>query len=52
MKRITWNSPVVLSFALISGLVLALNYLTGGASNRRLFMVYKGSLRDPLFYVR
>ncbi|MBQ6221611.1 MAG: rhomboid family intramembrane serine protease [Solobacterium sp.] len=52
MKRITWNSPVVLSFALISGLVLALNYLTGGASNRLLFMVYKGSLRDPLFYVR
>ncbi len=52
MKSVKWNSPVVLSFALISGLALILNILTAGASNRLVFSVYKGSLTDPLFYVR
>ena len=52
MKRISWNSPVVLSFALVSGLALAANILTNGLSNRLFFSVYKGSFTDPLFYVR
>ena len=34
MKKITWNSPVVLTFALISLLALVLNGVTGGMSNR------------------
>lgn len=30
MKRIRFNSPVILTFAIISGIVLALSYMTGG----------------------
>ena len=52
MKKITFNSPVILSFALISGIALILNIATGGTTNRLLFCVYKGSFTDPLFYVR
>jgi rhomboid protease GluP len=52
MKAVTWNSPVILSFALLSGAALALNSLTGGWANAHLFSVYRGSLTDPLFYVR
>ena len=52
MKRISFNSPVVLTFTLLSGIALLLNYLTGGLTNALLFSVYKGSLLDPLFYIR
>lgn len=52
MKRIKWNSPVVLWFTLLCGATLILNYVTAGASNTLLFSVYKSSFKDPLFYVR
>ena len=52
MKKISWNSPVVLSFALVSGLALAANIITNGLANRLFFSVYKSSFTDPLFYVR
>lgn len=52
MKKITWNSPVVLTFALISLLALVLNGVTGGMSNRLLFSIYRSSWRDPFMYVR
>ena len=52
MKKITFNSPVILSFALISGVVLLLGTLTGGHIIQRYFCVYKGSFTDPLFYLR
>jgi len=52
MKKITWNSPVVLSFTLISGLALVLNMATGGWANTALFSVYRSSFADPLFYLR
>ena len=52
MKKITWNSPVILSFVLVSGAALLLNWASGGWANRYLFSVYSGSLLDPLFYVR
>jgi len=52
MKKITFNSPVILSFALISGIVLIANYLTAGWLNSMFFSVYKGSFKDPLFYLR
>ena len=52
MKKITWNSPVILSFVLLSGAALLLNWASGGWANRYLFSVYSGSLLDPLFYVR
>ena len=50
--RIQYNSPVVLSFALISLLALALGRLTGGWTTRALFCVYRAPLTDPLTYVR
>lgn len=50
--KISFNAPVVLSFALICVLAQLLNLLTGGASNRLLFSVYRSSFADPLAYVR
>lgn len=52
MKKINFNSPVVLGFAVISLGALIASYLTAGRSNILLFSVYKGSFRDPLFYLR
>ena len=47
-----YNSPVVLSFALVSLGALLLGFLTGGASTRLVFSVYRSSLADPLTYPR
>ncbi len=52
MRKISWNSPVILWFVFICTAALGLNYLTGGKSNRLVFEVYRSSLKDPLFYVR
>lgn len=56
MKKTTlsiqYNSPVVLSFALLSLLVLGLDFLTGGRTTTLAFCVYRSSLSDPLTYVR
>lgn len=50
--RISFNSPVVLTFALICLGAHFLNILTGGRSNVLLFEVYRAPLSDPLTYVR
>lgn len=52
MKRIQYNSPVILSFTLISLLALFLNWLTRGFTNSLLFSVYRSSFSNPLTYVR
>jgi len=52
LKRIQYNAPVVLTFALISLLVLGLAHLTDGRSNRLLFSVYRAPLTDILMYPR
>jgi rhomboid protease GluP len=51
-KAIKFNSPVVLSFVFICIGAFLLNLLTGGYTNQLLFTVYRGSMTDPLFYVR
>jgi len=51
-KRIQYNAPVILTFALISLAVLGLAELTGGQSNRLLFSVYRAPFTDPLMYLR
>ena len=51
-KRIQYNAPVTLTFALLSLAVLGLSRLTGGASDRLLFSVYSAPLTDLLFYPR
>ncbi len=50
--HIQYNAPVILSFALLSLLVLGLGMLTGGGSTKLLFCVYRSSLRDILTYPR
>ena len=51
-NRIRYNSPVVLTFALISLLVLILDFLTGGRTTGLLFCTYRTSPLDVLGYVR
>jgi membrane associated rhomboid family serine protease len=51
-KRIQYNAPVTLSFALIGLFALLLAHLTNGASNGWLFSVYRAPLTDPLMYLR
>lgn len=50
--RISFNSPVVLSFALLCLTAYLLNCVTSGKSNILLFEVYRAPLTNPLTYVR
>ncbi len=50
--KIKYNSPVVLTFALISFAVLVLGWITGGKSTTMLFSVYRTSLFDIRLYLR
>lgn len=50
--KITFNSPVILTFAILSLIALILNYCTSGVSNMFLFMTYHSSLKEPLTYLR
>lgn len=52
LRRFQYNSPVVLTFALVSLVVLWLNELTGGRTNALLFSVYRSSWKNPLTYLR
>ena len=48
MKRIQYNAPVTLTFALISLAALLLSQVDGGWANAHLFSVYRCSLGDLL----
>lgn len=50
--KIQYNSPVVLSFALLSFVTLVLGQLTDGWTTIKLFSVYRSSARDLLTYLR
>lgn len=50
--HLQYNAPVVLTFALLSLVVLFIGVFTGGASTGLLFCVYRCSLRDALAYPR
>ncbi len=52
LDKFQYNSPVILSLALISFAALILNMLTGGFTNSLLFSVYRSSLSDPFGYIR
>jgi membrane associated rhomboid family serine protease len=52
LKKIEYNSPVVLTFAALSLLSLALGAVTGGVVTNRLFCVYRAPLDDFLTYFR
>lgn len=51
-RKIQYNAPVVLTFALVSLLVLGLDFLTGGWSTYQFFCVYRTPLNDPTTYLR
>lgn len=52
LKKIHYNSPVILSYTFIALFALLLNVLTSGVSNHLVFSVYKSSFSDVLGYVR
>lgn len=51
-KKISYNSPVILTFFLLSLISLILGYITSGYTNKLLFSVYRAPLSDPLYYIR
>ncbi len=50
--KLSFNSPVVLLFSIISLIALILGYVTNNASTDLLFSVYRSSFESPLAYVR
>lgn len=50
--RFQYNSPVTLTFALLSLAVLILSDITGGVSTTLFFCTYRSSLTSPLTYIR
>lgn len=52
MKRIEYNSPVVLTFTMISFVALILGYITKDASTELLFCVYRSSPLSLFFWIR
>ncbi|MDR1560350.1 MAG: rhomboid family intramembrane serine protease [Clostridiales bacterium] len=51
-KKIQYNSPVILTYALLALIVAGVSHLTSGMSNTLLFSVYRAPLTDPLTYLR
>lgn len=53
LKKLHYNSPVILTYGAICVVMLLLNYITGGWMNRYLLASYgHPSLLDPLTYLR
>lgn len=52
LKRIRYNSPVVLTFVLLCVAVMVLGYATNLYTTRMFFLVRRGSLVNPLTYIR
>lgn len=52
MKKLQYNSPVILSFFIISFISLILGYMTNGYTTSLLFSVYRAPLVNPLTYAR
>ena len=52
MKKLQYNSPVILSFFFVSLLALILGRLTGGWTTAAFFSVYRASLASPFTYIR
>ena len=50
--RLSFNSPVILGFTLACFIVLILDKVTGSASTRAFFSVYRSSLASPFTYIR
>ena len=52
LKKLQYNSPVILTFFFLSLLVLIADFATGKWTTMHLFCIYRSSMADPLFYIR
>ncbi|BCJ94286.1 hypothetical protein acsn021_18550 [Anaerocolumna cellulosilytica] len=52
LEKLQYNSPVTLTFALISFASLILGMLTNGFTTRLFFSIYRSSLMSPFSYIR
>ena len=52
MRKIQYNAPVILTFAIISGIALLMGQLTDGRTTQQFFSVYQSSWLSPLTYIR
>ncbi len=52
LQKFHYNSPVILTFALICLFSFWLNRITGGWANAHLFSTYRASLTNPMMYLR
>lgn len=52
LKKLKYNSPVILTFTIICLIVLALGAITNGYTTEKFFCVYRSSFKDPLSYIR
>ena len=50
--KISFNSPVILGFVILSFIVFVMDVITGGLSTRFFFSVYRSSFISPLTYIR
>lgn len=50
--KITFNSPVILTFVIVSGIALILGEFTNNWTNQLFFSTYSSSIFNPLTYVR
>lgn len=50
--KISFNSPVILSFTILCFLAMILNIITRGFANQVFFSVYRSSLLSPWTYLR
>ena len=52
MKKLQYNSPVILTYFFVSLAALLLGIITGGWTTGAIFSVYRAPLNHPLTYVR
>ena len=50
--KVSFNSPVILGFAILCFAAMVLDFITRGAANHAFFSVYRSSLLSQLTYVR
>ena len=52
LPKVTYNSPVILTFTLAALAATLAGMITGGKATLLLFSVYRAPLTDPLLYLR
>lgn len=52
VKKIRYNSPVILTFTIICFIAMVLGSLTDSRITNKLFVNYRSSFLDPMMYVR